>query len=65
MYIVAVTATQRNARRHVLGRYYTLEDAERHGGRINKRYTVELYDGAWKLIKVLQKGEKKTCRKTK
>jgi hypothetical protein len=49
--IVTTTAKQKNAKRHIFGRYDSLKKAKTDAcNLINRKYIVEIYNGKWELI---------------
>lgn len=53
MYIVAMTARRKNARRHILGRFKTYEEAIAAAIRMADRYDTQVLTGRWNVINEL------------
>ena len=54
-YILAYKARQKNARRHIFGRYNTIEEARKEA--INPHYDFAIYDSKWNLIEKIERVE--------
>ena len=54
MYILAITAKRKNAKRHIVARSVNLEGLKKLAQNSNKKYIVELYTGNWQLVERLQ-----------
>ena len=48
MYILAYKAKRKNAKRHIWGRYATIEEARQNA--TNPHYVFAIYDPKWNLI---------------
>ena len=54
-YILAFTARRKNAKRHIYGRYATIEEARKEA--INPHYDFAIYDSKWNLIEKVERAE--------
>lgn len=50
MYIVAMTARRKNARRHILGRYDNYGEAVANAVRMADRYDTQVLTGRWEVL---------------
>lgn len=50
MYIVAMTARRKNARRHILGKFKTSEEAIAAAIRMADRYDTQVLTGRWEVL---------------
>lgn len=51
MYILTITAKRKSARRHIVSKYRTLEEARRMFDILNnRRYIIEIYTGNWQFV---------------
>ena len=51
MYILAITAKRKNAKRHILTKCESLDKLIELGKNcINDKYIVEIYDGNWEIV---------------
>lgn len=51
MYYLTITAKRKNAKRHIFGRYETLDEAVSRVKDINPRYRIEIYTGNWQIVR--------------
>lgn len=52
-YILTITSRRKNAKRHIVSKFYTLSDAEKVASSLNKSYIIEIYNTKWELVKVI------------
>jgi hypothetical protein len=55
-YILIYKAKRKNAKRHIWGRYNTIEECKRNA--TNNNYEFSIYNSKWDLIEEIKKEEK-------
>jgi hypothetical protein len=55
-YILTYKAKRKNAKRHIWGRYSTIEECKRNA--TNSNYEFSIYNSKWDLIEEIKKEEK-------
>lgn len=55
-YKLAYKARRKNAKRHIWGRYNTIEECRRNA--TNPHYDFQIYDSEWNLIEEIKKEGK-------
>ena len=53
MYILVYTSRRKNAKRHIFGRYASIEECRRKA--VNPHYDFQIYDSKWNLIEEVAK----------
>lgn len=53
MYILTITAKQKNAKRHIVTKSKDIEELRRQANNTNDKYIKQIYNGKWELIETI------------